>query len=244
MGADKGIHINDPVAEGSDALATAKILAAVLKEIPFELVTPTGAAIVAALSCSFGKMQEMVVQKIGYGAGTHELESVPNLLRIIIGKETHGHKTLPERFESDSVLVIETSIDDMNPEVLGYTMERLFAKGALDVCLYPVYMKKNRPGTMLQVLCPDDRKDAIIDCILTETTSLGVRYYESHRQKLKREEILVETSFGPVQVKKILAPSGLVRIIPEFEVCKKIALDRKIPIQRVYDVILKEAVLK
>jgi len=204
-------------------------------DIPFELVTPTGAAIVAALSQSFGKMKDMVIQKVGYGAGTYQSESAPNLLRIILGREkSHAG------FETDTVWVIEAGIDDMNPEVLGYTMERLFERGALDVCLYPVYMKKNRPGTMLQVLCHEDRKDDMVGCILAETTSLGVRYYESHRQKLKREKILVETSFGSVQVKKIRNPSGGVRIVPEFEVCKKIALQKHIPLRTVYETILRE----
>jgi len=209
-------------------------------EIPFELVTPTGAAIVAALSRSFGKMKDMVVQKVGYGAGTYQLESMPNLLRIILGREPIGQEDLHAKFETDTVFVIETGIDDMNPEILGYTMERLFAKGALDVCLFPVYMKKNRPGTMLQVLCHEDRKDEIVECILAETTSLGVRYYESRRQKLKREKVLVETSFGTVQVKKIRDLSGGERIVPEYEVCKKIALSRQIPIKWVYETIIKE----
>ena len=209
-------------------------------EIPFELVTPTGAAIVAALSRSFGKMRDMLVQKVGYGAGTYQLEATPNLLRIILGREPIGLEALNDKVETDTIWVIETSIDDMNPEVLGYTMERLFAKGALDVCLFPVYMKKNRPGTMLQVLCHEDRKDEIVGCILTETTSLGVRYHESRRQKLKREKVLVETSFGPVQVKKIRDLSGGARIVPEYEVCKKIALARQIPVQRVYETIIKE----
>jgi uncharacterized protein (DUF111 family) len=101
-------------------------------------------------------------------------------------------------------------------------------------------MKKNRPGTMLQVLCHEDRKDKIVGCILAETTSLGVRYHESRRQKLKREKVLVETSFGPVQVKKIRDLSGVERIVPEYEVCKKIALARQIPVQRVYETIIKE----
>lgn len=209
-------------------------------EIPFEMVTPTGAAIVASLSDSFGKMPDMVIQKIGYGAGTYTFESIPNLLRISIGLEPVGKEERYTGFETDTVWVIETSIDDMNPEVLGYTMERLFAKGALDVCLYPVYMKKNRPGTLLQVLCHEDRKDEIMACILMETTSLGVRYYESHRQKLKREKVLVDTSFGSVQVKKIKDPSGRVRVAPEFEVCRNIAMAKQIPIQCVYETIIKE----
>jgi hypothetical protein len=211
-------------------------------EIPFELVTPTGAAIVTALSRSFGKMKDMVIQKVGYGAGTYPLESAPNLLRIILGREPAGPEELHANFETDTIWVIETSIDDMNPEVLGFTMERLFAKGALDVCLFPVYMKKNRPGTVLQVLCHPDRKDEIVGCILAETTSLGVRYYESRRQKLKREKVLIETSFGPVQVKKIRDPSGRARIVPEYEICREIALARKIPIQQVYETIIKQTV--
>lgn len=213
-------------------------------DIPFELVTPTGAAIVTTLSQSFGRMQSILIQKVGYGAGTYPVEPTPNLLRIIMGREPAGQEKAEAPFETDTVWVMETTVDDMNPEIMGYTMERLFAKGALDVSLYPVYMKKNRPGTMLQVLCREDRRDEIAGCILAETTSLGVRYYESRRRKLRREKVLVETPFGPVQAKKVSDPSGGERIVPEFEVCKKIALAQQIPIRRVYEMIAKQMLPK
>lgn len=205
-------------------------------DIPFELVTPTGAAIVTSLSDSFGPLKEMTVQSIGYGAGTYQLATRPNLLRVIIANE------MPQSgFETDTVWVIETSIDDMNPEIFGFVMERLFALGALDVCLVPVYMKKNRPGTMLQVLCEMDRREEIINCILTETTSLGIRYHESRRQKLKREKLVVQTSFGPVQAKKVTDPSGAVRLVPEFDACRKIAFEKQLPVRHVYEAIIRES---
>lgn len=195
-------------------------------DIPFELVTPTGAAIISTLAESFGKMPDMVISNIGYGSGSRDLDMVPNLLRIVSGNLT---------LQSDTVTMIETCIDDMNPEIFGFLMERLFDDGALDVYLVPVFMKKNRPGTLLQVLSHQNTKEMIINRILTETTTLGVRFYDIERRLLKREAVKIETVYGNVSAKKIHTPDGSTKIVPEYEVCRKIAVKEDIPIRCVYE---------
>jgi len=207
-------------------------------EIQHELVTPTGAAIIADLAEVFEPMPKMIVDKIGYGAGNRDLQSRPNILRIITFKEEMQIDKL-----EDTIGMVETCIDDMNPEIFGFIMERLFDKGALDVYFIPVFMKKNRPGTMVQVLCPVNRNEEIIKAILTETTSSGVRYHDVKRAKIARELVTVKTPFGKIEAKRFQDPSGGVRIVPEYEVCRKIALERNIPIQVVYDTVAREAVL-
>ncbi|MFC1826243.1 nickel pincer cofactor biosynthesis protein LarC [Thermodesulfobacteriota bacterium] len=220
------------------APATLKILKGVPvygTDIPHELVTPTGAAIIVALAESFGKLPDIIVAATGYGAGKRDLESIPNLLRIITGIAADHQAGLRQ----DTIVMVETCIDDMNPEVFGFLMDRLFAEGALDVYWIPVFMKKNRPGTMVQVLCREDRKEAVMHRILTETTSSGVRFYDVHRRILKREQLVVDTLYGRVQVKRIINPDGSQRLVPEYEVCKKVALEKEIPIRIVYDNIIK-----
>ena len=229
------------------APATLKILKGVPvygTDIPHELVTPTGAAIIAVLAESFGKMPDMVVEKSGYGAGKRELESIPNLLRVITGAAGDQQTGCLIGHRQDSIVMVETCIDDMNPEVFSFLMERLFAEGALDVYWVPVFMKKNRPGTMVQVLCRKDQKDAVIACILSETTSSGVRFYDVKRCILEREKITIETVFGSVQAKRIVSPDGSGRVVPEYEVCKKIALEKNIPIRVVYDEITRSLQLE
>jgi uncharacterized protein (TIGR00299 family) protein len=200
-------------------------------QIPQELVTPTGAAIIVVLAESFEEIPDMIIEKTGYGAGKRELKPIPNLLRIITGKAFAHQK--------DAITVVETCIDDMNPELYGFLMDRLFENGALDVYWIPIFMKKNRPGTMVQVLCPEDCREIVIDCILSETTSLGIRYYDTKRRLLDRESVLMETAYGEITVKRIVAPNGSVRLAPEYEVCRKIALEKNIPIRIVYDTILQ-----
>ena len=206
-------------------------------DVSHELVTPTGAAIVVTLAGAFNTIPNMTVEKIGYGAGTNEFEEMPNLLRIMIGQPDQPIMGL----QGERLIMVETCIDDMNPEFYGFLMDRLFADGALDVYLIPVFMKKNRPGTMVQVLCSKDRKRRIVQRILSETTSLGIRYYEVGRNILPRESAQFTTSFGMVQIKKTKTPNGEVRWIPEYEACKKIALKKNVPLRIVYDTILKEA---
>jgi uncharacterized protein (TIGR00299 family) protein len=205
--------------------------------VSHELVTPTGAAIVVTLAEAFKPIPDMTIEKIGYGAGTNEFEEIPNLLRIMIGKPEHSMMGRQEQ----GLIMVETCIDDMNPEFYGFLMDRLFEDGALDVYLIPVFMKKNRPGTMVQVLCAKDRKKSIVQRILSETTTLGIRYYEVKRDILPRESTRFTTSFGRVEIKKTRTPDGEVRWIPEYEACKKIALKKNIPLRVVYDTILKEA---
>ena len=208
-------------------------------KIPHELVTPTGAAIIATLSESFEEMPDMIIEKIGYGAGKRELETQPNLLRIVLGTEiTNSEKELGV-YQADQIVILETCIDDMNPEVFGFLMERLFEKGALDVYWIPIFMKKNRPGTMIQVLCPENYREVLMTCILSESSSLGVRYYHVKRRMLGRERIMVKTVYGEIAVKRITELDGSSRIIPEYEICKKIALEKNLPLKVVYDAILK-----
>lgn len=206
-------------------------------DVTEELVTPTGAAIITSLAESFGPLPPILIKKTGYGAGQRELRDRPNLLRIITGTLTD---TIDE-LQVDKIIILETAIDDMNPELFGFVMERLYADGALDVCWIPVHMKKNRPGTLVQVLCTEDGRERLIQRLLSETTSLGVRYYQAERRRLKREQLTLRTSFGEIRVKRIKNLDGSERLVPEYEVCKEIALKRNLPLRVVYETIVKEA---
>ncbi len=198
-----------------------------------ELVTPTGAAIVAALAELVGDMPKMRIETIGYGAGQRVLADRPNLLRIVLG---HGDTHEPG---DETIAVLETTVDDMNPEWIGYLMEALFEDGALDVYWTPVHMKKNRPGTVIHVLGPLPLKEKLMGRLLSETTSIGVRHSMVQRKCLDREPVTVDTPFGSVRAKRIVEADGTARIVPEFEVCRKIAREQGIPIRRVYEAILR-----
>lgn len=220
----------------------------ILKDVPVygtgiahELVTPTGAAIIASVAESFGPLPPMHIEKTGYGAGQADLKERPNLLRVISGTPAEPKRDSSDRLLADEIIILETCIDDMNPELFGFVMERLFADGALDVYWIPVQMKKNRPGTMVQVLCDETRQEKLIERLLAETTSLGVRYYKARRRLMHREQCTVSTSLGEVEVKKVKDLDGSIRLIPEYEACRKIALQRKLPLRVVYDTITKEA---
>jgi pyridinium-3,5-bisthiocarboxylic acid mononucleotide nickel chelatase len=192
-------------------------------DVEGELVTPTGAAIVAALSSKTTAFPAMKVEKIGYGMGKKEFPDRPNLLRLILGEAT-------EAYQTDRAMVLESNIDDMNPEFYDYLMERLFQRGALDVSLSPLQMKKNRPGTLLRVIAEEKDADALSELILQESTTLGVRSFPVSRKKLPREVRKVETRYGKVGVKV----SGEVRFQPEYDDCRRIAQEKGIPIQEVY----------
>lgn len=224
------------------APATLDILKGVLvygTKIPHELVTPTGAAIIVTLAESFEKIPDMIIEKTGYGAGKRHLETLPNLLRIVMGTRPTLFEKTSDWHQEDRIVLVETCIDDMNPEVFGFLMERLFELGALDVYWIPIFMKKNRPATMVNVLCPEDLREPVMNCILSETTSTGVRFYPANRRMLPRESIVVNTAFGEITAKKLIELDGSVRIVPEYEICRKIALDKKLPLRVVYDTILK-----
>ncbi|MBW2412498.1 MAG: nickel pincer cofactor biosynthesis protein LarC [Deltaproteobacteria bacterium] len=209
-------------------------------DVTSELVTPTGAAIIASLAESFGPLPPMHVKKTGYGAGHRELPDRPNLLRIMVG--TSAEPT--DGLQTDHIIILETCIDDMNPELFGFIMERLFSDGALDVYWLPLHMKKDRPGTLVQVICEEAAKDRLMQRLLSETTSLGVRYYKAARKRLVRELVTLHTSFGDIQVKQVKDPDGGERLVPEYEVCRKIALERNLPLRIVYDTIIQEAAAK
>lgn len=218
----------------------------ILKHVPVmgtsveqELVTPTGAAIIAEISDSFGCLPEMHITHVGYGAGQRKIDDRPNLLRVIMGSPDPITGSGSVEDTADSVVVVETCIDDMNPELFGYLMERLFQDGALDVYWIPVYMKKNRPGTMVQVICPRSKKHVVVERILAETTSIGVRFYDVHREKLARKRTRISTRYGDVEVKCIYGPGERVRLIPEYEVCRKIAQSLQVPLTEVYAEISK-----
>ncbi len=220
----------------------------ILKNVPVygtgiseEMVTPTGAAIIKALAQDYLDLPPMIIQNIGYGAGSRHLQKRPNLLRVLTGQvdALAGQNTQDPL--GDTVAVVETCVDDMNPEIFGYLMDRLFDDGALDVYWIPVFMKKNRPGTLIQVLCGLEAKSAIINRILSETTSTGVRFHPIQRTRLLREVITISTTFGDVLMKKITDLDGNSRLVPEYESCKKIALARKLPIKTVYQLIDQEA---
>ncbi len=194
-----------------------------------ELVTPTGIAILKHVVQSFGTIPEMKIENAGYGAGSRDLK-IPNLLRVWIGE----YDVKPE-YEEDEVILIETNIDNMNPEILGYAMERLLERGALDVFMTPVFMKKNRPGTLVSILITPDKLNEALSVVFAETTSLGVRFQRLKRRKLPRELITVETSFGPVRVK--VSHTGMEKRIlsPEYEDCREIAIRKGIPLRKVYE---------
>jgi uncharacterized protein (TIGR00299 family) protein len=201
--------------------------------VSHELVTPTGAAIITSLAENFGPMPRMRIGQVGYGVGARELNDTPNLLRIVLGEPESA-------YEEDCVTVVETNIDDMNPEIFGFVMERLFEDGALDVIWIPIFMKKNRPGTMVQVLCKESDREKVVQRMLSETTATGVRHYRADRAKLTRKLKETTTSLGKVRVKEVLGPAGTVSVVPEYEDCKRVALEKNIPLKMVYEAIVKE----
>jgi pyridinium-3,5-bisthiocarboxylic acid mononucleotide nickel chelatase len=193
---------------------------------PVETVTPTGAAIIATLAQSFGSLPPITIEKVGYGAGKRKDNEVPNLLRVILGRKE-------KKVSREQVVVIETNIDNMNPEIYEYLMEVLLKKGALDVALTPVQMKKNRPGILLKVIARENDKTELIETIFNETTTLGVRVNTVDRYTLSRETNAVETPWGNVRVKIIEEPDGRIVTSPEFEDCKRIARAKNIPLKQI-----------
>jgi uncharacterized protein (TIGR00299 family) protein len=197
-----------------------------------ELVTPTGAALLAEFCAKFGPMPAMSIEKIGYGAGSRDLDKAPNVLRAVLGVASIASTRSAD--ETDAVAVIETNIDDMNPQLFGDVMERLLEAGALEVFLTPVQMKKNRPGTLLTVLCERNRVDALAELLLTDTTSFGVRVHEAQRRKLARKIVTVKTRFGDIEVKVGRLGGKVVTRSPEFDSCQQAAARFHIGVKDVY----------
>ena len=196
--------------------------------IEAELATPTGVCVLRTLCRGFGTMPEMTVDRVGYGAGSRELE-IPNLLRVYVGE------TRARGYDKDEAILIETNIDDMSPELLAYSSEALLKHGALDVFMTPISMKKNRPATMLSVLTTRADMDEVLSVIFAETTTLGVRIQPVEREKLSSEVISVETRFGDIRVKIGRVGDEVKNIAPEYESCKPIAIQQGIPLKHVYD---------
>lgn len=203
----------------------------VLTGIPFELTTPTGAAIIRAMSSGVLSAEAMRVSSIGYGAGTREIPQVPNLLRIVIADLDDG--------TGEEMVVLEANIDDMNPEIHPYVLGKLLEAGAADAWLTPVVMKKGRPGVMLSALAAPSLSETLAAIILSETTSIGVRGYGVSRRILERTSRTVKTSLGEVRVKEI-ASGGSKRLVPEFEECRRLAETHRIPLVQVYRLIERE----
>lgn len=201
-------------------------------DIAGELVTPTGAAILTTLAKTFGPMPEMTVAAVGHGAGTKEL-GVPNMVRAFIGDAPASRPT------AEGLVLLETNIDDMNPQAYQHVMELLFAAGALDVWMAPVYMKKNRPGVVLSALVPAAKEQQAVELVFAETTSLGIRRSSVERRTLAREAATVKTIYGPVKGKVALLPDGMKRFMPEYGDCRRAALKHGAPLRQVQEAAIK-----
>ncbi len=213
-------------------------------EEPGEMITPTGAAILAEFAESFGPMQDITVEIIGYGLGTRQNKTRPNVLRAVLGDESkvQGSKSKVGAgldWETDTIAVLETNLDDINAELLGAFVETAFAAGALDVFHTPVQMKKNRPGVLLTVLCANGEADKFSELILRETTAFGVRRTAAERRKLRRELTTVKTKFGNVTVKVGKLAGLVIQSSPEFESCREAAERAQVSVREVYEAVLK-----
>ena len=201
-----------------------------------ELTTPTGAAMISFYADKFGSLPSMKIIDDGYGAGDHIIPEMPNMLRVILG-EVEGEP-------DEELVMIETNIDDMNPEFYEGTMESLFKAGALDVFLTPVIMKKSRPANKISVLCNKQNKQVFIEILLRETSTFGVRFYDVGRLALEREIKTVKTPWGPVPVKIGSMNNEIIQVSPEYDGCKKISLKKNIPLKIVFQESLSLATAK
>jgi uncharacterized protein (DUF111 family) len=207
-------------------------------EEPHELVTPTGAALLAEFAESFAPMQDLVPEKIGFGIGSRENQTRPNVLRAVLGKVSgakHPVSGAGHDWETDTVAVLETNLDDINAEILGHFVEKAFAAGALDVFYTPIQMKKNRPAVLLTVLCAETDADRFTELMLRETSAFGVRCGTARRRKLRREFKTVSTPFGPATVKLGTLNGKVVQAAPEFASCQKLAERSRVPLKQIYE---------
>jgi pyridinium-3,5-bisthiocarboxylic acid mononucleotide nickel chelatase len=211
-----------------------------------ELVTPTGAAIVTTLCSNFGPLPLMTVEKVGYGAGNRDISNFPNVLRVICGEFPNFEAIIatPTTMQSASItnevvttseqmVVVEANIDDLNPQIYGYLLEELLKLGAVDVYYTPIYMKKNRPGTLLTLIAPAEAIPTLISKVLRETTTLGVRQYPVNRQILARQIIPIATDWGTVRVKLAFSGEEMINFMPEYEDCVKLAQTQQVPLSLV-----------
>jgi len=206
----------------------------ILKGVPIydsgqntEMVTPTGAALLTSLGTSFGPMPPMTVERVGYGVGSRVLPDRPNLLRIAIGSDA-------EQGTLDTVVLLESNVDDMSPELLGYLMDLLFEAGALDVSFCPIHMKKNRPGVRIQVIGRPEDKDRLMGIVFRESTSLGVRISYSQREVVERTEVTVSSPWGKMKFTQATDRDRGPVLLPEYEECRRIAREHNLPLRDVY----------
>ena len=240
LGIEKLFVSRMPVGKGIITSAHGKIplpspaTIALLEGIPIydsgqevEMITPTGAALITSLCSSFGPMPSMIVDRVGYGVGSRTLADRPNLLRILIGNDI-------DKQRSETVVVLESNLDDMSPELLGYLMDRLFDAGAKDVTFSHIQMKKNRPGIQLQVIGQSEDKDRLSNIIFKESTTLGIRFNYSQRSILTRGEMMVESPWGEMRVKKVSNQGGKTALLPEYEECRRVAKANNLALRDVY----------
>jgi hypothetical protein len=199
--------------------------------IQAELVTPTGAAIVKTLASRFAAFPEMKIAKSGYGAGSRDFPGHPNVVRLTVGEAASN--TLAAKTASETITVLEANLDDMNPQVFGYVMDRLFDEGALDAFGVPVQMKKGRPGMLLTILCKPEDASKLTQLIFTETTTLGVRRRDEMRQTLARRWESVSTPWGEVRIKIASMNGTVTNYAPEYEDCRRIAAEHHVPLKTV-----------
>jgi hypothetical protein len=204
-------------------------------DVDGEFVTPTGAAILSTICRAFGPMPWMTVTGVGYGAGSRDPADLPNVLRLLAGEALNKGELMPGPVAAteETVVVIETNIDDMNPQICGFVMERALMSGARDAFVTPVQMKKGRPGVLLTVVCDPPLLDTISNLLLTETTTLGIRYYEAKRRILERSVETVETLYGPIRVKVARQGGRTLHFRPEYEDCARVAIEKNVPLLEV-----------
>ena len=240
LGIEKLFASRIPVGTGTMTSAHGKIpvpspaTIALLRGIPVycsgqdvEMVTPTGAALVTSLCSSFGPMPPMTIDRVGYGVGSRTLADRPNLVRILIGNDV-------DKQRSETVVVLESNLDDMSPELLGYLMDSLFDAGAKDVSFSHIQMKKNRPGVQLQVVGQPEDKERLTSVIFRESTTLGVRSSYSQRAVLERGVLMVDSPWGKMRVKNVINQDGGTVLLPEYEECRRVAKENDLALRDVY----------
>jgi pyridinium-3,5-bisthiocarboxylic acid mononucleotide nickel chelatase len=202
-------------------------------EILGELCTPTGAAIISTLSTTYNAIPNVNIERNGYGAGTREYQDFPNVIRLMLGETDHRSPT------TDHLILIETNLDDTTPQVLGFVMEKAFEIGALDCWFTPIQMKKNRPATMISILCEAENRQKLTELLYVETTTLGIRIKKVERESLEREFVKVKTQFGEFDVKIGLLNGKRINAMPEFEQLKRVANEQNVSLK-----LLKEEILR
>jgi len=219
-------------------------------EIEGELITPTGAAIIAAVCEDFGQIPEMKIEKNAYGAGTRDYLDFPNALRLILGEtenqlritnyELREKSNEQRTTNNEQLTLIETNIDDISPEILGFVMERAFDFGCLDCWFTPILMKKNRAATMVSILCENEKVEIFKELLFTETSTLGIRISRIERECLERESKKIETEFGEIDVKIAKYNGKIVNVKPEYDQMREFAVKSKIPLKEIERKILRE----